>query len=182
MQRQPTSNGSRRRRARRSRRRFRRREKAGRRLMSDPAAHGPTGPLHAGTSTRCSDRVHCWRVRSATSVWSTRTSRARCSRSVPSVCSPDGTVPACGGLRMVHDVLHGDLAAAINDNVVLLSRDPAAGRMGPAAPPQGKVAVDTPGGRGGDDHSAGLDSGAQPARIPVGSDAAHPLARCAKRN
>ncbi len=28
--------------------------------------------------------------------------------------------PACGGLRMVHDVLHGDLAAAINDNVVLL--------------------------------------------------------------
>lgn len=28
--------------------------------------------------------------------------------------------PACGGLRMVHDVLHGHLAAAINDNVVLL--------------------------------------------------------------
>ncbi len=28
--------------------------------------------------------------------------------------------PACGGLRMVHDVLHGDLAAAITDNVVLL--------------------------------------------------------------
>jgi hypothetical protein len=28
--------------------------------------------------------------------------------------------PACGGLRMVHDVLHGDLAAAINDNVLLL--------------------------------------------------------------
>jgi len=28
--------------------------------------------------------------------------------------------PACGGLRMIHDVLHGDLAAAIADNVVLL--------------------------------------------------------------
>jgi hypothetical protein len=28
--------------------------------------------------------------------------------------------PACGALRMVHDVLHGDLAAAINDNVWLL--------------------------------------------------------------
>ena len=28
--------------------------------------------------------------------------------------------PACGALRMTHDVLHGDLAAAINDNVFLL--------------------------------------------------------------
>jgi hypothetical protein len=28
--------------------------------------------------------------------------------------------PACGGLRMVHDVLHGDLTAAISDNVLLL--------------------------------------------------------------
>jgi len=28
--------------------------------------------------------------------------------------------PACGGLRMVHDVLHGDLAAAVSDNVFLL--------------------------------------------------------------
>ncbi len=28
--------------------------------------------------------------------------------------------PACGGLRMVHDVLHGDLAAAVIDNVFLL--------------------------------------------------------------
>jgi hypothetical protein len=28
--------------------------------------------------------------------------------------------PGCGGLRMVHDVLHGDLVAAINDNVWLL--------------------------------------------------------------
>ena len=28
--------------------------------------------------------------------------------------------PVCGGLRMIHDVLHGHLAAAITDNVVLL--------------------------------------------------------------
>jgi hypothetical protein len=28
--------------------------------------------------------------------------------------------PACGGLRMIHDVLHGHLAAAITDNVFLL--------------------------------------------------------------
>ncbi|MGV0799480.1 DUF2752 domain-containing protein, partial [Mycolicibacterium elephantis] len=26
----------------------------------------------------------------------------------------------CGGLRMVHDLLHGDLAAAVVDNVYLL--------------------------------------------------------------
>lgn len=28
--------------------------------------------------------------------------------------------PFCGGLRMTHDVLHGDLAASINDNIFLL--------------------------------------------------------------
>ncbi len=28
--------------------------------------------------------------------------------------------PGCGTLRMIHDVLHGDLAAAVNDNVLLL--------------------------------------------------------------
>ena len=28
--------------------------------------------------------------------------------------------PACGGLRMTHDLLHGDLAAALTDNVFLL--------------------------------------------------------------
>jgi hypothetical protein len=28
--------------------------------------------------------------------------------------------PLCGGLRMTHDLLHGDLAASINDNVFLL--------------------------------------------------------------
>jgi Protein of unknown function (DUF2752) len=28
--------------------------------------------------------------------------------------------PGCGGLRMAHDVLHGDLAAAVEDNVFLL--------------------------------------------------------------
>jgi hypothetical protein len=28
--------------------------------------------------------------------------------------------PACGGLRMTHDILHGDLSAAVVDNVFLL--------------------------------------------------------------
>ncbi len=28
--------------------------------------------------------------------------------------------PGCGALRMIHDMLHGELAAAITDNVVLL--------------------------------------------------------------
>ncbi|WP_099042005.1 DUF2752 domain-containing protein [Mycobacterium neglectum] len=28
--------------------------------------------------------------------------------------------PGCGGLRMIHDVLHGDFAAAVVDNVVAL--------------------------------------------------------------
>ncbi|CAM4068759.1 hypothetical protein MB901379_02249 [Mycobacterium basiliense] len=28
--------------------------------------------------------------------------------------------PVCGGLRMTHDVLHGDVMASINDNVFLL--------------------------------------------------------------
>jgi hypothetical protein len=28
--------------------------------------------------------------------------------------------PACGGLRMTHDVLHGDLAAAVTDNLFVL--------------------------------------------------------------
>ncbi|MGB3351695.1 MAG: DUF2752 domain-containing protein [Mycobacterium sp.] len=28
--------------------------------------------------------------------------------------------PACGGLRMTHDILHGDLAAALVDNAFLL--------------------------------------------------------------
>jgi hypothetical protein len=33
--------------------------------------------------------------------------------------------PACGGLRMTHDLLHGDMAAAVVDNVFLLIGLPA---------------------------------------------------------
>ncbi len=33
--------------------------------------------------------------------------------------------PACGGLRMAHDLLHADLAAAVADNVFLLFALPA---------------------------------------------------------
>ncbi|OQZ88037.1 hypothetical protein BST11_24855 [Mycobacterium alsense] len=32
--------------------------------------------------------------------------------------------PFCGGLRMTHDIIHGDLAAAINDNIFLLAGIP----------------------------------------------------------
>lgn len=34
--------------------------------------------------------------------------------------------PACGGLRMLHDLLHADLAAAVTDNAFLLVAMPAA--------------------------------------------------------
>ena len=90
--------------------------------------------------------------------------------------------PACGALRMTHDVLHGDLAAAINDNVLLLVGIPVLAGWISAAPPPRKVAVDDSGGGDRRDHDAGVDSRAQPAGIPVGSDAAHPLARCPIRN
>lgn len=33
--------------------------------------------------------------------------------------------PCCGGLRMTHDLLHGELAAAVNDNILLLVGLPA---------------------------------------------------------
>jgi hypothetical protein len=32
--------------------------------------------------------------------------------------------PFCGGLRMAHDLLHGDLAASINDNIFMLAGIP----------------------------------------------------------
>lgn len=32
--------------------------------------------------------------------------------------------PACGGLRMVHDLLHGDVRAALQDNAFLLLLGP----------------------------------------------------------
>ena len=49
--------------------------------------------------------------------------------------------PACGGLRMIHDLLHGDLAAAVVDNVVLLVGLPAAGVLGAAAAAAGQDGV-----------------------------------------
>jgi hypothetical protein len=56
--------------------------------------------------------------------------------------------PACGGLRMTHDLLHGDLAAAITDNVFLLVGIPLlAGwillrhRRGKSLPPRPAAAI-----------------------------------------
>ena len=50
--------------------------------------------------------------------------------------------PFCGGLRMTHDLLHGDLAASINDNVFLvrlLACIPVLVGLDPAAPPPWSV-------------------------------------------
>ena len=33
--------------------------------------------------------------------------------------------PACGGLRMTHDLIHGELAQAVTDNIYLLAGIPA---------------------------------------------------------
>lgn len=78
--------------------------------------------------------------------------------------------PACGGLRMIHDLLHGELAASINDNVFLLVGVPVLAswvllrrrhvRLG--APDTGD---DCCGGRGDR-----VDGAAQPARLPVSAD------------
>ena len=38
--------------------------------------------------------------------------------------------PACGGLRLVHDLLHGDLTAAVHDNPFLLLCSPALAVLG----------------------------------------------------
>lgn len=37
--------------------------------------------------------------------------------------------PLCGGLRMTHDLLHGDLLASINDNIFLLLGIPMLGGL-----------------------------------------------------
>ena len=51
--------------------------------------------------------------------------------------------PGCGALRMTHDVLHGDLLAAINDNVLLLVGAPllAGGFCCAAAAESGRVTL-----------------------------------------
>lgn len=49
--------------------------------------------------------------------------------------------PACGGLRVVHDLLHGDLAAAAVDNVFLLVVVPAIALWILMRARQGKPAV-----------------------------------------
>ena len=91
--------------------------------MSNPAQHGPTGPAgrwyrHHGYA--CWDRAHSWPAHSATSAWSTRINPDSFFPQCPFRLLTGLNCPGCGGLRMTHDVLHGDLVAAINDNVLLL--------------------------------------------------------------
>jgi hypothetical protein len=52
--------------------------------------------------------------------------------------------PGCGGLRMVHDLLHGDLAAAVVDNVFLLLGLPALALWVLGRRSRGKSVVNTP--------------------------------------
>jgi hypothetical protein len=52
--------------------------------------------------------------------------------------------PLCGGLRMTHDLLHGDLAASINDNVFLLLGLPLLAGWVLLRRRQGRAALPTP--------------------------------------
>ena len=52
--------------------------------------------------------------------------------------------PGCGALRMVHDVLHGDLAAAVADNVVLLVGIPLVAGWGLLSHRRGKSPLTIP--------------------------------------
>jgi Protein of unknown function (DUF2752) len=52
--------------------------------------------------------------------------------------------PGCGGLRMVHDLLHGDLPAAVVDNVFLLVGLPALALWALGRRARGKSVFATP--------------------------------------
>lgn len=52
--------------------------------------------------------------------------------------------PACGGLRMTHDVLHGDLSAAVVDNVFVLAGLPVLALWALWRRGRGKPVVTTP--------------------------------------
>lgn len=52
--------------------------------------------------------------------------------------------PFCGGLRMTHDLLHGDLSAAVHDNVFLLVGIPMLAGWLLVRHRQGRPALSTP--------------------------------------
>ncbi len=76
--------------------------------------------------------------------------------------------PACGGLRMTHDLLHGDLAAAVVDNVFLLIGLPALALWVLWRVKQGQRAFTLPGDRRHRRRRDRLDGGPQHARLPAG--------------
>ena len=90
--------------------------------MSGPAATAPSGPLHAGTDGRYALLASGALVAGALGYIGLVDPHQP--DSFFPVCPfrllTGWNCPACGGLRMVHDVLHGDLAAAISDNILLL--------------------------------------------------------------
>ena len=84
--------------------------------------------------------------------------------------------PACGGLRMTHDVLHGDFGAAVVDNVFLLVGLPLLAAW---------LVVRWRRGQAGDADARDrrhrrrrhhLDGGAESARVPAGPDASRRVA------
>ena len=77
--------------------------------------------------------------------------------------------PGCGGLRMTHDLLHGDLSAAVVDNVFLLVGLPLLAlwtlyRVRSGRRPFTPAVVAVIAGFG-----AGVDRCPQPSGFPVGS-------------
>jgi hypothetical protein len=78
--------------------------------------------------------------------------------------------PACGGLRMAHDLLHADLSAAVVDNVFLLVEAAQFGVLDVAEDAAGAAGV-----RPGYGDRIGradrrMDRGAQPAGLPADTD------------
>src|SRR5271155_1144487 len=99
------------------------RVRAGPRLMSSPAQHGPTGP--AGPWYR----HHPYTVLGSGALAAGALGYiGLVDPHKPGSFFPQCpfrlltglNCPGCGALRMTHDVLHGHLVAAINDNVLLL--------------------------------------------------------------
>ena len=78
--------------------------------------------------------------------------------------------PGCGGLRMTHDLLHGDFGAAVVDNVFMLVGLPMLALWLILRWRSGRKLMPKSGGGGRDRRRGGVDGGPQPARVPAGPD------------
>ena len=121
--------------------------------------------------TAHSGRARCWQVGWPTSDLADPHSPDFLFPACPFKALTGWNCPACGGLRMTHDLLHGDLAAAAVDNVFLLVGVPALlawilvrWRRGQRIDAHARSRRH----RRRRDH---LDRGPQSARLPAGPDA-----------